>query len=247
MAHSSRDSTANDPSVTSLRVQDRDGRGLELIFWLQTGRYAHRLVAFAGPRRVDLLESVEGEVHDCWPPSPPWQQVSVLPGHGDAERRQTILLTGAAGASHWSASVEEFKGRGSHGGAAIGGGEHSQLTTPGIQFDVACRAKRRPDRLGSTYCLADRSRGISGEIAAGNFIVEASVQGRSVLNLQTDIGRYQLRILPAESAGPDSSLREHDTCQLVVTDDQVRIIVPPAETDQGPTTFRWRYQMSLVD
>lgn len=116
-----------DPSVSSLVALGGCGRGLELTFRVRAGRCVHRLSAIAGTRRANLLESVEGEAQDCWPPSPPWQQVSASPVQGEAagggaKQQQTALLTGAAGVSHWSASVERSNMVGNHGPALKGSG-----------------------------------------------------------------------------------------------------------------------------
>jgi hypothetical protein len=236
-----------DPSVSSLVALDGCGRGLELTFRVRAGRCVHRLIAIAGTRRADLLESVEGDAQDCWPPSPPWQHVSASPvqggaAQGGAKQRYTTLLMGAAGVSHWSASVERSNLEGNHGPALEGSGHPP---APGLRFDVACRAKSRPDRLGSTYRMADRSLAVSGCSASECSGAGKSAAGQSVLELRTVLGRYLLRVLPLESTQSDYRQLGLDSCQLVVTGSLVRIVAPSDWSDQRPTTFRWRYQVSL--
>ena len=157
---------------------------------------------------------------------------------GGAKQRHTALLTGAAGASHWSASVEGSSVEGSQG-LALEGSWHP--IAPGLRFDVACRAKSRPDRLGSTYRLAERAQYVFGCGDAGD-----SAAGQSILDLRTVLGRYQLQVLPVESIQADFRQLGLDSCQLVVADGLVQIVAPLEGANQGPTTFRWRYQISAL-
>jgi len=216
--------------VSSLGARDESGRGLELIFWMQSGRCEHRLVALAETQRVDLLESVEGEVQGRWPSSPPWQQIEYLPGNGEEKQGQAILLTGAAGSGHWSASVERnFAATGSDEQTP---GESGPM--PGLRFDVACRAGSRPDWLGNTYRLADSRVSVS------------PVTGHSALEFQTVLGRYRLRVLPGEPMTSEGSPRGPDSCRLVVTDGLIRIVALSDVAEQLPATFRWRYEIRRV-
>lgn len=110
-----------------------DGARLVLDFTWQGDRYAHRL-SLDGPDGARLLcESVEGDSAEEWPPSPAFQQLLVEPRGASA----VALLVGMSGASHWSASIEPVPG------------------SAAFLFDVACRIKRPPVRLGSRYSPAD--------------------------------------------------------------------------------------------
>ena len=118
----------------SLDAVDRSGRTLRVEFVWRGDRFGHAICAIrAGGEAVPLLESLEGTAADDWPPSPPLQS---LHRETFANGRQAILLVGAAGRSHWSASVEA-------------GNDPAELI-----FDIACRSGGAAAPLGSEY-LAD--------------------------------------------------------------------------------------------
>jgi hypothetical protein len=245
---------AIDESVLSLAVLNADGWGLELTFWIEADRCAHRLAAIDGTRRVVLLESIEGAADDLWPPSPPWQQVNapfaahLLSSENRAPENHAVpsaMLVGAAGASHWSASVEGVGVEGIGLNVSHTEDNQNQVST-GWLFDVACRAKRPPQRLISTYRIVDPSQIVTAASASDSSVLDPSGLGPSglgggLLELQTDIGRYQLRGLPLGSTHSDS-------CQLCVSDQRVELSVPMAQAlpAPGPITYRWRYGLSLA-
>jgi hypothetical protein len=106
-------------------------------------RYGHGIYRkIDGQYRV-ILESVEpdsarDEPAD-WPPSPPFKD-----WHDEKHGGATVLMAvGAAGKSHWSASVEL--------------GEDGT-----VQFDVAARINGTPAFLGSRYICPARGRGLDG-------------------------------------------------------------------------------------
>ena len=76
-----------------------------------------------------IWESVEGDDQQDWPPSPPFQNLSIQ----RIRESDVALLVGMAGKSHWSLSVDIDAERGS------------------IRFDVACRIAEPSDQLGSQY------------------------------------------------------------------------------------------------
>lgn len=82
-----------------------------------------------------LLESLEGTSADDWPVSPPLQFVSI---ETRPKKPPVALLMGMAGSSHWSASIEQYPAE------------------RALRFDIACRAKSRPENLGSRYRFAPR-------------------------------------------------------------------------------------------
>jgi len=115
-----------------LQVIDAEGYGLALTFHRQQDRYRHEitLVTPAGP--VPWLESVESSDAIAWPDSPPFQELS-LEWQND---RQVALLVGMAGKSYWSASIE------------------TNAATRSLRFDIACRLREPPQKLGNTYRFA---------------------------------------------------------------------------------------------
>jgi hypothetical protein len=76
-----------------------------------------------------IWESVEGNDQQDWPPSPPFQNLSIQ----RIRESDVALLVGMAGKSHWSLSVDIDAERGS------------------IRFDVACRITTDAGQLRSTY------------------------------------------------------------------------------------------------
>lgn len=94
-------------------------------------RYGHQVVLSAGPEQTALLSSIEGDSGTDWPPSPPFQELSVEQ-HGE---KTVALLVGMSGKSHWSASVETARHR------------------TAIVFDVALLVRQTPQILLSTYRL----------------------------------------------------------------------------------------------
>jgi len=102
-------------------------------------RYWHIISAEGAGRSEILLKSIEGTSADDWPPSPPLVSLhrETLP-----DGRAALLLVGAAGRSHWSASIEAAR-------------DEAKLI-----FDLACRHGERPQRLGNEYLIAPAAKGI---------------------------------------------------------------------------------------
>lgn len=108
-----------------------DGRGLRLELRWHGDRYGHLISRIAPHLDPEpLLESIEGALPDVWPPSPPFQSLTVqtMPNGATA-----ALLVGMAGRSHWSASLETV------------------LNRTELVIDVACRHSDQPLYLGSQY------------------------------------------------------------------------------------------------
>jgi len=106
---------------------------LRVEFVWRGDRYGHVISNLEpGGSRTPLLESMEGTPADEWPSSPPLQSL-----HREtlAGGRAALLLVGAAGRSHWSASIE----------AGSGPGE--------LTFDMACRTGGAATQVGSEYLL----------------------------------------------------------------------------------------------
>ncbi len=102
---------------------------LRILFRKQHDRYAHAIECLVADQWLVVVTSIEGTPDDDWPPSSPLQSLHI-------EQRPNgpvALLVGMAGTSHWSASVE------------------ADEATQSIVFDIACRVRGEPVRLGSTY------------------------------------------------------------------------------------------------
>ncbi len=115
-----------------------DGTLLRVEFTWLGDRFGHSISAVKQSGEIHpLLQSLEGNPTDNWPPSPPLQSLSIETLAGG---RRAALLVGMAGGSHWSASIE---------------------TTPSraeLLFDLACRHQKEPTYLGSTYRSLSGSR-----------------------------------------------------------------------------------------
>jgi hypothetical protein len=104
-----------------------DVSGICVEFIWQGDRFGH-LIRFRDGQVG--IESLEGSPADCWPPSPPLQEIAPLTAGPTA----AALLIGKAGGSHWSLSASTADGC-------------------RIEFDVACRLTSGEGNLGSSYRL----------------------------------------------------------------------------------------------
>lgn len=138
------------------------GGGLWVEFVWRGDRWGHRIGVTDSDRGQSppqqlaaILETLEGTPEQDWPPSPVLQELHLEPrGNG----QQLALLVGMAGTSHWSLSMELDPAA----GRAV--------------FDVACRVKRAPGELGSTYRRADLPLRVSPP--TGPISLPATVQWR---------------------------------------------------------------------
>jgi hypothetical protein len=171
-----------------IEALDARGDGLRVTFFWRVDRYAHRIERIEAGSSVPLLESLEGSDLDCWPASPPLQQLSMesLP-----DGRAVALLVGMAGSSHWSLTVER------------------DPSDASLLFDAACRVKAPAETLGSAYRSFVRhelSRGAgllhrpggTGHPAAVELVV---LDGAAPPRLETDVRGLHIR-MPAEIAPP---------------------------------------------
>jgi hypothetical protein len=123
-------------------LSDRDAStvlpGLGVIFQRAGDRFSHQLFLPHAEQRQMLATSAEGTDQQPWPGSPVVQQLDRCPL---PEGRQGLVGVGMAGVSHWSLAIE------------VEG--DSSTATAQLRFDVACRVKRPPGFLGSSYQLIE--------------------------------------------------------------------------------------------
>lgn len=170
-----------------LQVLDAAGCGLRVTWYRDEDRYGHVIAYVAGPAATACLAVEFGRGRDPWPASPPLQQCSL---ERSSRGRQTALLIGMAGKSHWSQSVE------------------TDSTAMSLTFDVACRLHRQPLWLGSSYRASYPLEAISSSrvrliVAAGvelaltgdapdsPFPVRMEVCGNRVA-IAADLGKLQI-------------------------------------------------------
>jgi hypothetical protein len=111
----------------TLECLNVQGQGVRVEFQKTGDRFAHTILALQNGKATPLLTSVEGTPDDVAPPSPPFSELH--------QQGEIVFLSGATTLGHWSMSVEVAEGR--------------------LLFDVACRLKKKPDGLGSTYRVAE--------------------------------------------------------------------------------------------
>ena len=109
---------------------------LEVTFEWAGDRWRHR-IAHRGRLVAESVEGPEAGGDPRWPLSPALQEVSA----GGTADRPVLLAVGAAGRSHFSASV-----------AADPGAPDT------VVVEIACRIREAPGWLGTTY------RGASGDV-----------------------------------------------------------------------------------
>lgn len=170
---------------------------------------------------VSLLESIDqstgAEANDAWPPSPPltdWQ-LEERPGE------RVLMAVGRAGHSHWSVvvSVNDVT---SDAGAphappagaerfTPGGGPPHSLLMPGpdapaprsfaaprLAFDIACRMREAPGRLGSQYrCLASLGLIDAARVELAPGVTLAVDPATTSLSVDAAAGALTIAPLPA--------------------------------------------------
>lgn len=176
-----------------------EGGGFAVVFTRRGDRVGHAVLrtdcaAAAGEHLTSapaLLESIEGTAEDDWPTSPPLKELHF---ENRPDGRRLALLIGMAGRSHWSLSVELDASAGR------------------VTFDVACRLRSQPERLGSTYRLPS--------IAAGG----VATGGPGHLTIQ---------------AGP-LTIEASPSTRLTCVDSQI-VVEPIGALGPWPQTVRWWY------
>lgn len=148
---------------TILEVSNANGVGLRVTFEWHRDRYRQLIECIHQQQSQLVLSSLEGSSDDDWPPSPPFQQLSL---EGSCDDQQTLFLVGMAGKSHWSGSVEVRQ-------------ESSQII-----FDVACRCHGFPQFLGSVYT----NDSVESEIGDDNTALLTTATGAVRLQLEPTAG-----------------------------------------------------------
>lgn len=146
-----------------------DDTGLRATLAWTEDRVVHHVDWVAGNQTFRLLESIEGDDQQQWPPSPALQQLTIEPRSG---RRHVALLVGMAGQSHWSVSIE------------------NEPKERRLIFDVACRIAEPSDQLGSQYRTSAQVNIMSPDQGA-----ELTVAGRRCQLVLESTGRGESDLL----------------------------------------------------
>jgi hypothetical protein len=115
--------------IRVLEAIDSQGWGLRVEFARHGQRWWHSMFVVTELGLSPILESVEGDDSQPFPPSPPLQQLVLERRTDDV---QVAMSVGMAGRNHWSVCVEAFP--------VIGA----------IRLDIACRC-HGGGLLGNTY------------------------------------------------------------------------------------------------
>lgn len=198
---------ATSDQTAGLNSLDADGNGLCVEFFREGDRFAHRVLAVAAHRpSVELLRSIEGTPAQDWPDSPALQALNV-----DQLRSEggPAALIGMSGRTHWSLSVER---RQDAGPAAL-------------LFDAACRVRKSPKSLATSYCAAPR--------------VHIAVEGRFMASVGLHTSAYVVRTFScgAQQGGPTT---------LAVDGDRLFLTVDPNSRQSASRTIRWQYAIEAV-
>lgn len=176
-----------------------EGGGLRVVFRRLSDRFAHRVEWMDRGGVIPLIESIEGAADEDWPASPPLQELHFERREGGI---QLALLVGRAGASHWSMSIE------------------LDPAAAKISFDVACRVRAAPGRLGSRYRRLD---------------VAADHAGRGEQHPLSTLELSECwRLWPAGAERPN--------CRLCCNQSEFAF-EPERPHSRWPQTVRWQYAL----
>ncbi len=134
-----------------LEVLNESGCGARVEFHWKGDRFFHTLMGIRRNKVHPLLESLEGDAHDQFPPSPCLSQVH--------QQDQTLFFTGATSECHWSASVQPSKLN------LVG---ESPEPFDVLSFEFACRLKKQSHQMCGAYRILGAAKmhiPISGHFA----------------------------------------------------------------------------------
>lgn len=195
--------------TAALEVLDEMQRGLRVEFAWSGDRFRHVISVAQGAERLPLLSTIEGDVGALFPPSPCYTELH--------RQEQTLFLTGATSACHWSLSVEAAQ-------ALFQGLPKCSLT-----FDVACRLRSAPALLGSEYRLEE----------ADGIKVQRNTRGE--LSFVQSPSEAEFVLLSGELASSRAGSR------FILSDSRILGVTPSEELpEKAPATVRWRYAFRVV-
>lgn len=199
------------PNPLIILSQPIEGTSFGLNFQWKEDRFEHTVFARPTGASQDLvlLTSLEGNDAQDWPPSPPLQDIHLQEIGGS----QVAMAVGMAGSSHWSAACSL----------------NESATKVRLHFDMACRADRTPDWLGSTY-QSSSAVGVNDDPSLGALI---------------QLPNFELQIQPLDVEGQST--------QFNTTDQQIQMSAPLNNSEKPAShppkspsrTIRWQYQFAI--
>jgi hypothetical protein len=201
--------------AAELTALESNEKGVRVRFYRHRDRYRHVVEAIVCGRGTTLLESAEGDPDQHWPHSPPFQELQCQ------ANEKAVLLTGSAGACHWSASVQVSR----RNTVTLPADAFSAHIPDGsdVIFDVACRSRTSPAWIGSSYHLLGDAAG-----CLPAFAFAGTRNGPAVA-----IAKTQRECIVTTDSGGDGNRH---------------IIINPImhQTKDMPTTIRWAYRIFLA-
>jgi hypothetical protein len=174
---------------------------------------------------MPLLASLEGSQDDAWPPSPPLPSLNVQPA-GSAS--PSVLLVGLAGSSYWSMSVEADQQR------AV------------LRFDVACRAREQPSWMGSRYRTMTCARLVpdsTSDVCRERNQPSREKETDPSVEPSADAAFLEIAGLGCRiETVPIGGLRA-----IIQVKDGVLSVQSPRTHDPPPQTWRWKYELRMLD
>jgi hypothetical protein len=158
--------TAESVSVHFRKVHDRFTHSIQFIRSLAA-------LETGGQHGMSLMDSVEGSPTEAWPASPPLQQI--VQEQIGSPPSPVLLGVGLSGHGHWSIAID--------------------LTPPhGIKFDVACKASKPPEHLGTRYRLCDKLNATHNDLDLGQRTLRFRMDPQSQwdFSLTLERGRWSL-------------------------------------------------------
>lgn len=231
--------SSQEPTGT-LEVLNEAGRGVRVEFHKSGGRFGHVILAIHGEKRFPVLTSVESNKSQLLPHIPCFSEFH--------QQEQTLFLTGASSAGHWSMSVQVAEARipeyedaevlstlhQRYGLNAQGTPRNRQPVFQFLLFDVACRLRESGHHVGSEYLVTEAFE--TGLVGANTAALVAGAAG--------DVPTLQL--LGAKTFVNTLTLHPEPKCLIShVENANLRLFSPGKSPETLPATVRWRYGVGV--
>lgn len=224
----------------ALEVLDETGQGVRVEFHESGDRFGHLILAVRGEKVFPVLESFEGTESQSLSHAPCFQEIH--------QQGQTLFLTGASSAGHWSMSVQAAEARileyedtellgtlhQRYGLNAAGAPRDSQPVFRFLLFDVACRLKDSDHHVGSEYLLAETFD--SGLVGVSTTALVADTAGDAPI----------LQLLGAKTFENILTLHPEPACFVSHAEGaNLRFFSPAKFPKKLPATVQWRYGVGV--
>lgn len=180
-----------------VRSTTNPNQALKLELVRVEDRFSTTLRLLVDDQETTVLRSVEGDGGTAWPPSPVIQDLSKQEGPSGV----FLAGLGMAGKSHWSVVIRTIP------------------DSAAIEFDLACRVKKEPEWIGSTYS-----------------VLNADSQLESAATLKLEVSGAVIRC---------ETLTDEPGCCLESEPGRLTLVSNLNPGRELPRTIRWKYRFSL--